>query len=122
MSDAMGRWTREDPTAAGTYLTTMEESPARDAAVSSFAQSYDREDPAIAAEWAGSIGDETLRTQTLESVAQSWVRSNADQAKAWLPNSGLTPESQQRVIEEASRDRGRGRGRETSWLKLSNRS
>ncbi|MBT6398899.1 MAG: hypothetical protein HOK04_03820, partial [Verrucomicrobia bacterium] len=109
MRDAMGRWTREDPTAAGTYLTTMDESPARDAAVSSFAQSYDREDPAVAAEWAGSIGDETLRTQTLESVARSWVRSNADEAKAWLPDSGLNPELQQKVIEDATRDRGRRR-------------
>jgi hypothetical protein len=111
MRESMGRWTREDPTAAGTYLTTMDESPARDAAVSSFAQSYDREDPSVAAEWARSIGDENLRTQTLESVARSWVRSNADEAKAWLPNSGLTPEAQQRVVEEASRGRGRGPGR-----------
>lgn len=111
MRESMGRWTREDPTAAGTYLTTMDESPARDAAVSSFAQSYDREDPSVAAEWAGSIGDENLRTQTLESVARSWVRTNADEAKAWLPNSGLSPEAQQKVIEDASRDRGRGPGR-----------
>lgn len=109
MRDAMGRWTRDDPTAAGTYLNTMDESPTRDAAVSSFAQSYDREDPAVAAQWAGSIGDESLRTQTLESVARSWVRSNLDEAKAWLPSSGLTPESQQKMIEEGSRNRGRGR-------------
>lgn len=111
MRESISRWTREDPTAAGTYLTTMNESPARDVAVSSFAQSYDREDPSVAAEWAGSIGDENLRAQTLESVARSWVRSNADEAKAWLPNSGLSPEAQQRVIEDATRGRGRPRGR-----------
>lgn len=115
MRESMERWTRDDPTAAGNYLTTMDESPARDAAVSSFARTFDREDPAIAAEWAASIGNEEMRTETLESVARSWVRSNADEAKAWLPDSGLSQESQQKVIEDASRgggrDRGFGRGR-----------
>lgn len=115
MRESMERWTRDDPTAAGNYLTTMNESPARDAAVSSFARNFDREDPAIAAEWAASIGNEEMRTETLESVARSWVRSNADEAKAWLPDSGLSQESQQKVIEDASRrggrDRGFGRGR-----------
>lgn len=109
MRESMGRWTREDPTAAGNYLTTMNESPARDTAVSSFARTFDREDPAIAAEWAASIGNEEMRTETLESVARSWVRSNADEAKAWLPNSGLSQESQQKVIEDASRGGGRDR-------------
>lgn len=112
MRESMERWTRDDPTAAGNYLTTMNESPARDAAVSSFARTLDREDPALAAEWASSIGNEETRSQTLESVARSWIRTNADEAKSWLPDSGLSQEAQQRVIEEGSRrggDRGRGR-------------
>ena len=109
MRTSIEMWTREDPTAAGNYLTTMEQSPARDSAVSSFAQAYDREDPAIAAEWAGSIADEKMRTDTMESVARSWLRSNSEEAKQWLPSSGLSAEAQQKVIEDASRG-GRGRG------------
>jgi hypothetical protein len=75
--------------------------------VSSFAQAYDREDPALAAEWAGSIANEEMRNDTMQSVARSWLRSDADAAKAWLPNSGLTQEAQQKVIQDASRG-GRG--------------
>ena len=108
MRTSMERWTREDPTAAGEYLTSMGESPVRDTAVSSFAQAYDRENPALAAEWAGSIANEEMRNDTMQSVARSWLRSNADEAKAWLPNSGLSEEAQQKVIEDASRGGGRG--------------
>ncbi|MFT6181735.1 MAG: hypothetical protein ACI9NQ_000985 [Paracoccaceae bacterium] len=111
MRTSMEQWTRDDPTAAGEYLTTMTESTARDAAVSSFAQTFDRENPALAAEWAGSINDEKTRTDTMQSVARSWLRSNAEEAKVWLPSSGLTAEAQQKVIEDASRgDRRGGRG------------
>lgn len=114
MRTAMEQWTREDPEAAGGYLGNMSESPTRDAAVSSFARTLDREDPALAAEWAGSISDEGTRTETLQSVARSWLRSDADAAKAWLPQSGLSAEAQQRAIEESSRGGRRdfgGRGR-----------
>ncbi len=107
MRTSMEQWTREDPTAAGNYLTSMDQSPARDTAVSSFAQAYDREDPALAAEWAGSIANEEMRNDTMQSVARSWLRRDADAAKAWLPNSGLTQEAQQKVIQDASRG-GRG--------------
>ncbi|MDB4403930.1 hypothetical protein N9154_01190 [Akkermansiaceae bacterium] len=108
MRTSMEQWTRDDPTAAGKHLTTMPESTARDAAVSSFAQTLDREEPALAAEWAGSISDEKTRTDTMESVARSWLRSNAEEAKEWLPQSGLSAEAQQKVIEDASRGGRRG--------------
>ncbi|YCM43266.1 hypothetical protein V2O64_18340 [Verrucomicrobiaceae bacterium 227] len=107
MRTSIEMWTREDPVAAGNYLTTMGESPARDSAVSSFARSYDREDPSVAAEWAGSIADEKMRTETMESVARSWLRSNSEEAQQWLPSSGLSEEAQKKVIEDASRG-GRG--------------
>jgi ABC-type proline/glycine betaine transport system substrate-binding protein len=108
MRTSMEQWTRDDPTAAVKHLKTMPESTARDAAVSSFAQTLDREEPALAAEWAGSISDEKTRTDTMESVARSWLRSNAEEAKEWLPQSGLSAEAQQKVIEDASRGGRRG--------------
>ena len=58
MRQSIEQWTRQDAEAAGQYLTTMEESASRDAAVSSFARTLDREDPVVAAEWAASISDE----------------------------------------------------------------
>jgi hypothetical protein len=110
MRTSIEMWTREDPVAAGNYLTTMGASPARDSAVSSFARSYDREDPAVAAEWAGSIADEKIRTETMESVARSWLRSNSEEAQLWLPTSGLSEEAQQKVMSDASRGGDRGFG------------
>lgn len=103
MSTAMERWTRDDPEAAGSYLTNLADSTTRDAAVMSFARTLDREDPALAAEWAGSITNEATRTETLQSVARSWLRSDADAARAWLPQSGLSAEAQQQAIDESSR-------------------
>lgn len=116
LSQTVERWTREDPTAAGEYLAGMSPSAGRDVAISSFAREYDREDPQTAVQWVGSIANEELRMETLESVARSWARSNQEEAQNWLPNSGLSAEAQQRVLQEASRggdrrgprDRGRG--------------
>lgn len=113
MAETFNRWTREDPVAAGEYLTSMPQSPVRDSAVSSFARELDREDPSTAAQWAATIGDAEMRTETLSSVARSWLRTNPDQAKQWLPTSGLTQEAQENAIRDAERggDRGDWRGR-----------
>jgi len=107
MRQSIEQWTRQDAEAAGEYLTTMEESVSRDAAVSSFARTLDREDPVVAAEWAASISDEGTRNETLQSVGRSWVQTDAEAAKAWLPNSGLSEEAQAEVIESAERGGGR---------------
>ncbi|MGI9242942.1 MAG: hypothetical protein ACR2RV_19240 [Verrucomicrobiales bacterium] len=105
LAETLDQWTRSDPVEASKYLQDMEESPARDAAVQSFARQLDREDPAAAADWAVTISDEGKRTETLQSVGSSWMRTDPEGAKAWLPSSGLTPEAQQKIIEQPS---GRG--------------
>lgn len=116
LRESFERWTREDAVAAGEYLTGMSDGAARDAAVSSFAGALDREDPQTAASWAATIGDEGARNQTLEAVARSWMRTNKEEAQTWLPNSGLAPEVQERIVSDSERggDRGgwgdRGRG------------
>ncbi len=106
-SETMRTWTRDDALAASEYLATMEPSPARDAAVSSFATSLDREDPESAATWAATIADGPTRTETLTRVARSWMRSDAEAARAWLPSSGLPAETQTQIAENP--DRGGGR-------------
>lgn len=112
LRETLEEWTRSDPTAASTYLSEMEESPARDAAIGSFARELDRENPEGAAAWAASITDEKARSETLNSVGRSWIRSDPEAAKAWLPTSGLSAEAQQAILAEPERDRGRGgRGR-----------
>jgi hypothetical protein len=118
--EAMGTWTREDPTAASQYLATLDNSPNRDAAVGSFATSLARardeeqRDPESAASWAITIEDETVRTDTVTEVARSWMRSDREAATAWLPSSGLSAEAQAEVAAPRE-DRGgfddRRRGR-----------
>jgi len=113
LAETLDQWTRSDPVEASKYLQDMQESPARDAAVQSFARQLDREDPAAAADWAASISDEGKRNETMESVGSSWMRTDPEGAKAWLPTSGLSPEAQQKIIDqpEGRGDWGRGRGR-----------
>ena len=105
LAETLDQWTRSDPVEASKYLQNMPESPARDAAVQSFARQLDREDPAAAADWAVTISDEGRRTETLQSVGSSWMRSDPDGAKAWLPTSGLSEEAQLKIIEQPQ---GRG--------------
>jgi hypothetical protein len=99
----MERWAKKDPVAAGEYLTDMPQSATRDNAVSSYACEVDGSDPQIAAEWAGSIQNEEMRIDTLNAVARSWVRSEPEEARAWLPNSGLPAEQQERILSDADR-------------------
>ncbi len=100
---SMERWTREDPVAAGNFLREMEPSGSRDAAVRSYANQLDGSDPQMAAEWAGSIDNDEIRSETLNNVARSWIRSDPGEARAWLPNSGLSSEQQERVLRDADR-------------------
>lgn len=111
---SMERWAREDPVAAGNFLRDMDPSDSRDAAVRSYANEVDGTDPGMAAEWAGSIANEEIRSEALNGVARSWIRKNPEEARAWLPNSGLSADQQERVIREADRReqfRERFRGR-----------
>lgn len=108
LRQTLEEWTRSDPTAASTYLSEMQESPARDAAIGSFARELDREDPEAAAAWAASISDDGSRAETLSSVGRSWLRSDPEAAKAWLPTSGLSAEVQEAILTEPQRDGGRG--------------
>ncbi len=103
IGQSMERWAKKDPVAAGEYLTDMPQSATRDNAVSSYAREVDGSDPQIAAEWAGSIQNEEMRTDTLNAVARSWVRSEPEEARAWLPNSGLPAEQQERILSDADR-------------------
>ena len=100
---SMERWTREDPVSAGNFLREMDPSASRDTAVRSYANEIDGSDPQMAAEWAGSIANDEIRMETLNGVAHSWIRKDPEEARAWLPNSGLSTEQQGRIIRDADR-------------------
>lgn len=102
LQEAVRHWTRSDPVTAGEYLVEMPSSSARDVAVGSFAHELGSDDPQIAAEWAGWIEDDALRVEALETVARTWLQDDPHQARQWLSASGLSVESQEQVIAEAS--------------------
>jgi hypothetical protein len=111
--EAFQEWTRQDATAAGEYLTGMQASPARDAAVEEFSTNLARREPETAIQWAATIADESARTETLVQVAQSWYRQDQAATTQWLQTSGLPEESVKAITEAPERggfDFGRGGG------------
>lgn len=106
--EAFDEWTRKDATAAGEYLTTMQASPARDAAVEQFSTSVAREEPQTAIQWAETIADQEARTEALTRVAQTWYRQDKEATTEWLATSGLPEESVKAVTTAPQRGGGRG--------------
>lgn len=110
MSSALGEWARRDPTAASEYLVNMPASDLKDTAVSGFVQRVAWEDPESAIVWADSIAQPEVRTEAMTRAAQAYFIRDREAAIEWLPESGLPPEAQKRVL-ETRRDRDRrGRG------------
>jgi hypothetical protein len=108
--EAMQSWARQDPAAAGEYLSSLKESPERDAAVGGYATRVSREDPGSAMEWAKTINDEGIREDTMVDVARDWYRNDKTAAEEWIASSGLSEEAVESIT--TRRDYGRGgRGR-----------
>jgi hypothetical protein len=106
----MQSWARQDPAAAGEYLSSLKESPERDAAVGGYATRVSREDPGSAMEWAKTINDEGIREDTMVDVARDWYRNDKTAAEEWIASSGLSEEAVESIT--TRRDYGRGgRGR-----------
>ncbi|MEN8773525.1 MAG: hypothetical protein ABF379_12840 [Akkermansiaceae bacterium] len=108
--EAMQSWARQDPAAAGEYLSSLQESPERDAAVGGYASRVSREDPSSAMEWAKTINDDGIRQETMVDVARDWYRNDRTAAEEWISSSGLSEEAVESIT--TPRDFGRGgRGR-----------
>lgn len=109
--EAFEEWARRDPGAAGEYLTSMDASPARDAAVEEYATTVAREEPATAIKWAETIAGEEQRTETLTRVARRWYYSDREAATQWLETSGLPATAVEEVTAEGRGFDSRGGGR-----------
>ena len=84
----------------------MPQSELKDTAVSGFVSRLAWEDPASAIVWADSIQQSKIRTDALTRAAQALFVRDREAAIEWLPNSGLPPEAQKKVL-ETRRDRRR---------------
>jgi len=93
MENAFDEWAESDPTEAGAYLDKMEPSPAKDSAVAGFVSDLGGENPEVALQWTKTIENEEIRTEAVTDVAKDWYRADKEAASAWLPDSGLAPET-----------------------------
>lgn len=98
LSRAFGDWEDRDPAAAGEYLLAMPNSAKRDSAISGFAMGYAWQNPQLAITWAQDIQDPALRQSSLTRAGQAFFRRDPSGAKAWMENSGLSPEAQQQIV------------------------
>ncbi len=102
-----GEYAKSDPAAASQYLSEMRPSPNRDAAVTGYVDSQRWRDPVTAIEWAGTISNPTVRERSMVSAAQAYYVRDRENASQWLPNSGLSAEAQQKVVNSAEEIRNR---------------
>jgi hypothetical protein len=68
ISQLMNSWTRDDHRAAGSWLASANDGPARNAAVAAYARTIAPFDAAAAAKWAATISDPEARAGVIESI------------------------------------------------------
>lgn len=88
-ADALGRWAREDPVAAGDWLGAQPPGPGTDEAMAAYARSLSREYPREAVAWAAAIGDDTLRQNTVTRTGAAFYHRDPDGFAAWAVETGL---------------------------------
>lgn len=91
VDDLIGQWTQHDYIAAGEWLASSAEGPAKQAAVTSYAATVAEYDPQTAAQWAMTLPEGAERRMTLEAIHRNWPKSDAAGAEEFAKANGLTP-------------------------------
>ena len=99
------QWAGRDPQAAATEIASITNPSERDAARYGYATRVAHDDPVTGIEWASTINDENSRNRALYDTARTYFRKDREAATAWLPNSGLPAEIQQKLTERINRKR-----------------
>ncbi|MES2659850.1 MAG: hypothetical protein V4689_14620 [Verrucomicrobiota bacterium] len=79
----IGQWTQQDYLAAGRWLTTAPDGPAKNASVATYAETVAEYEPQVAVQWALTLPEGTERRTTLEAIYQNWPKSDAAAAEAF---------------------------------------
>jgi hypothetical protein len=90
----------QDATKAEAWLNNQTQGPELDRARSSFAQTVARNEPEKAMRWATTITNESQRESAVSSTYMQWRKKDEDAANAALPESGLSPEAVQRLLDQ----------------------
>lgn len=66
------QWTRDNPQAAGNWLVTAPDGPAKIVSIQAYAETVSTYDPETAAKWAMTLPAGTERDRTLKIIHQNW--------------------------------------------------
>lgn len=106
----LNQWAESDPTAAGTFLLEMPDSPSKNSAISGFVEKLQNQDPATAAAWATTITDEPLRRRAVIESSIHWYQENQTAADAFMAENGLSESSQELIRGLANESSGLSSG------------
>ena len=89
VENLVGQWTQQDYQAAGKWLAAAAEGPAKQAAVSTYAETVAEYEPQTAVQWALTLPPGDERKATLESIYQNWPKTDAAAAAAFAKEHGI---------------------------------
>ena len=76
IQNMMKRWTQSDYQAAGKWLSSTPDGPARNVSIRSYAETVSRYEPETAAQWAMTLPPGKDRDTTLRNIYQSWPKED----------------------------------------------
>jgi hypothetical protein len=91
VDNLIGQWTQQDYLAAGKWLTAAPAGEAKNAAISTYAQTVAEYEPQTAVQWALTLPTGEARTSTLESIYQNWPKKDAAAAAEFARQYGINP-------------------------------
>ena len=92
ISNLMRNWTQNDYQAAGTWLASAPDGPAKHASIRSYAETIASYDPEVASQWALTLPPGKARKQTLSRIHDNWPREDEagkQAAKAFAKQHGI---------------------------------
>jgi hypothetical protein len=85
----MHLWTALNNRAAGTWLDSALDGPAKDAAVKSYASDVASLDPAAASQWALTLPEGDKRTGLLQNIYTEWKKQDEPAAAKFAKDNGI---------------------------------
>lgn len=92
VENLVGQWTQQDYMAAGKWLSNSPEGSAKNAAVSTYAETVAEYEPQTAVQWAMTMPSGAQRQATLEAIYRNWPKSDVQAAEAFAKQHGVDPE------------------------------
>ncbi len=89
VKDMVGDWTQQDYQAAGQWLATTPESPAKHPAILAYAAAVAEYEPQVAGQWAMTLPPGPVRAETLKVIYQNWPSSDPVGAAAFAREHGM---------------------------------